>query len=423
MFDIKFIKDNSDFFDNKLKKRYLPPLSAEILEIYDAYLKVLNDTQDLQEKKNILSKNFSPNLNPKELNFIKSEVSYIKKKLEYLKKDSEKKKYQLDKVLSDIPNLVDDKAPVGNKESDNKILKKCGTVKQFEFKAKDHVDISEKLNFIDYEKAIKISGSRFSIIRSGLARLYRALINIMIDINVDKFNFEECVIPELVKDECLYGTGQLPKFGDDLFKVDFNDLWLIPTAEVPLTNFHRNEIINLNDLPIRYTAFTNCFRSEAGAAGKDTRGLMREHQFGKVELVSITDPSKSMNELERMIKCVETILDTLELPYRLVELCAGDLGFSSSYTIDVEVWMPGQGKYREVSSCSNCKDFQSRRMKMRVKNFKTGEIFYPHTLNGSSIAVGRVLIAIIENFQQKDGSIKIPQKLRDYMKGDETIGK
>ena len=245
----------------------------------------------------------------------------------------------------------------------------------------------------------------------------------MIDINVDKFNFEECVIPELVKDECLYGTGQLPKFGDDLFKVDFNDLWLIPTAEVPLTNFHRNEIINLNDLPIRYTAFTNCFRSEAGAAGKDTRGLMREHQFGKVELVSITDPSKSMNELERMIKCVETILDTLELPYRLVELCAGDLGFSSSYTIDVEVWMPGQGKYREVSSCSNCKDFQSRRMKMRVKNFKTGEIFYPHTLNGSSIAVGRVLIAIIENFQQKDGSIKIPQKLRDYMKGDETIGK
>ena len=265
---------------------------------------------------------------------------------------------------------------------------------------------------MDYEKAIKLSGSRFSVLKSDLAKLYRALINFMIDINVEKFNYEECVVPELIREECLIGTGQLPKFSDDIFKVDFNDLWLIPTAEVPLTNFHRNEIIDLQRLPLRYTAFTNCFRSEAGAAGKDTKGLIREHQFGKVELVSITEPTKSNVELERMIDCVELILNELELPYRLVELCSGDIGFSSSYTIDLEVWMPGQKKFREVSSCSNCKDFQSRRMKMRTKNFKTGEIFYPHTLNGSSVAVGRILISLLENFQQSNGSVMIPKKTK-----------
>ena len=244
----------------------------------------------------------------------------------------------------------------------------------------------------------------------------------MIDINVTEFQYEECIVPELVKSDCLIGTGQLPKFDKDLFKTDFNDLWLIPTAEVPLTNFHREEIIDSTSLPLRYTSFTNCFRSEAGAAGKDTRGLMREHQFGKVELVSITEPFKSMFEMERMIECVEMILEKLSIPYRLVELCSGDLGFSSSYTVDLEVWMPGQKKFREVSSCSNCKEFQARRMKMRAKNHNTGEIYYPHTLNGSSIAVGRILISIIENYQQEDGSILIPDILKNYMKGITSIG-
>jgi seryl-tRNA synthetase len=286
---------------------------------------------------------------------------------------------------------------------------------------KNHIEISEEFDFLDYEKAIKLSGSRFSVIKSQLALLSRALMNFMLDINTNDFGYKECIVPELVKSNCLVGTGQLPKFGDDLFKTYFNDLWLIPTAEVPLTNFHREEVINSDLLPLRYTSFTNCFRAEAGAAGKDTKGLMREHQFGKVELVSITKPDSSTNELERMIECVETILKKIKIPYRLVELCSGDLGFSSSYTIDFEVWMPGQNKFREVSSCSNCKDFQSRRMKMRSKKQDTGEVFYPHTLNGSSLAIGRILIGILENFQEKDGSISIPECLRKYMNNRKII--
>ena len=242
-------------------------------------------------------------------------------------------------------------------------------------------------------------------------------MNFMIDVNTQVFDYIECTVPEMVKEECLYGTGQLPKFGEDLFKTNFNELWLIPTSEVPLTNFHREEIIDIKDLPLRYTTFTNCFRAEAGAAGKDTRGLMREHQFGKVELVSITHPDDSKKELSHMLNCVEKILTDLNLPFRMIELCAGDIGFSSSYTVDFEVWMPGQDKYREVSSCSNCKDFQSRRMKTRVKNYENGQIFFPHTLNGSSLAVGRILIAIIENFQNEEGTIEIPQVISKYMNG------
>ena len=275
-----------------------------------------------------------------------------------------------------IPNLVDNKTPVGLSEKENKIIKKNGEKPKFNFKPKNHIDIAEKLNLIDYKKAIKISGSRFSILKSELSLLNRALINFMLDLNTQLFNYTECSVPELVKDNCLYGTGQLPKFSDDLFQTNFNNLWLIPTAEVPLTNFHREDIINYKDLPLRYTTYTNCFRAEAGAAGKDTKGLMREHQFGKVELVSFVHPDESFNELNRMIECVEKILSELRLPYQIIELCSGDLGFSSSYTIDFEVWMPGQDKYREVSSCSNCKDFQSRRMKTRVKNFNDGKIFF-----------------------------------------------
>ncbi len=259
------------------------------------------------------------------------------------------------------------------------------------------------------------------MLKSDLARLNRALINFMLDINTESFNYTEINVPELVKSDSLIGTGQLPKFGDDLFGTNFNDLWLIPTAEVPLTNLHREDMINIKDLPLRYTSFTNCFRSEAGASGKDTKGLMREHQFGKVELVSVTLPNKSMEELDRMVQCVETMLNKLDLNFRLVELCSGDLGFSSSYTIDFEIWMPGQKKFREVSSCSNCKDFQSRRMKMRVKDFESGTIFYPHTLNGSSLAVGRIIVAILENYQQEDGSVVIPKDLRKYMNGLELI--
>jgi len=421
MHDIKFIKENPDLFDKNLKLRNFPPHSKKILELYNKYLSFLNETQSLQQEKNTLSKSFSSNLDKSDIKNIKDKVSNIKEKLDKLKQCKVISKHELNDILLSIPNLVDTKTPIGKSELENKTLREEQYKKKNNFKLKNHVEISEEFDFLDYEKAIKLSGSRFSVIKSDLALLSRALMNFMLDVNTNDFGYKECIVPELVKSNCLVGTGQLPKFGDDLFKTHFNDLWLIPTAEVPLTNFHREEVINADLLPLRYTSFTNCFRAEAGAAGKDTKGLMREHQFGKVELVSITEPDSSSKELERMIECVETILKKIEIPYRLVELCSGDLGFSSSYTIDFEVWMPGQNKFREVSSCSNCKDFQSRRMKMRSKKKDSGEVFYPHTLNGSSLAIGRILIGILENFQEKDGSISIPKCIRKYMNNKKII--
>ena len=419
MHDIKFIKENKTFFEESMKKRNIKISANKIVEIYNSYLDSLNKVQKYQEKKNILSKQISTNseLNENEIKKISSEVKTLKENLENYKNESSRKKNELDEYLMQLPNLIDNKTPLGSSEKDNKLIKENGNKPKFTFKPKNHLEIAERLNLIDYKKAIKISGSRFSILKSELSMLHRALMNYMLDINTQLFQYTECSVPEMVKDECLFGTGQLPKFGEDLFKTNFNNLWLIPTAEVPLTNFHRDDIIDLKNLPLRYTAYTNCFRAEAGAAGKDTKGLMREHQFGKVELVSIVHPDESFKELDRMTKCVEKILLELNLPYRMIELCSADLGFSSSYTIDFEVWMPGQNKYREVSSCSNCKDFQSRRMKTRVKNFNDGKIFFPHTLNGSSVAVGRLLIAIIENYQSEDGFINIPKVLHKYMNG------
>ena len=419
MHDIKFIKENKTFFEESMKKRNIKISANKIVEIYNSYLDSLNKVQKYQEKKNILSKQISTNskLNENEIKKISSNVKTLKKNLENYKNESSRKKNELDEYLMQLPNLIDNKTPLGSSEKDNKLIKENGNKPKFTFKPKNHLEIAERLNLIDYKKAIKISGSRFSILKSELSLLHRALMNYMLDINTQLFQYTECSVPEMVKDECLFGTGQLPKFGEDLFKTNFNNLWLIPTAEVPLTNFHRDDIIDLKNLPLRYTAYTNCFRAEAGAAGKDTKGLMREHQFGKVELVSIVHPDESFKELDRMTKCVEKILLELNLPYRMIELCSADLGFSSSYTIDFEVWMPGQNKYREISSCSNCKDFQSRRMKTRVKNFNDGKIFFPHTLNGSSVAVGRLLIAIIENYQSEDGFINIPKVLDKYMNG------
>ena len=419
MHDIKFIKENKTFFEESMKKRNIKISANKIVEIYNSYLDSLNQVQKYQEKKNILSKQISTNseLNENEIKKISSDVKTLKENLENYKNESSRKKNELDEYLMQLPNLIDNKTPLGSSEKDNKLIKENGNKPKFTFKPKNHLEIAERLNLIDYKKAIKISGSRFSILKSELSLLHRALMNYMLDINTQLFQYTECSVPEMVKDECLFGTGQLPKFGEDLFKTNFNNLWLIPTAEVPLTNFHRDDIIDLKNLPLRYTAYTNCFRAEAGAAGKDTKGLMREHQFGKVELVSIVHPDESFKELDRMTKCVEKILLELNLPYRMIELCSADLGFSSSYTIDFEVWMPGQNKYREVSSCSNCKDFQSRRMKTRVKNFNDGKIFFPHTLNGSSVAVGRLLIAIIENYQSEDGFINIPKVLDKYMNG------
>lgn len=419
MHDIKFIKKNPELFDSYLKKRNLEPCSKDLIEVHDKYLELLNKKQNLQEEKNILSKSFSKK--EADISVIKNKVHSLKEEIDETNVLSEKKLQEFNNIMLQVPNIVLDKVPCGINENDNVILKQVGEIKKYNFKPKNHLELAESLDLIDYEKAIKISGSRFSILKKELALLYRGLINFMLDNNTNEFFYEELIVPELVKSDALIGTGQLPKFDDDLFKTTFNDLYLIPTSEVPLTNLYRESILNKNKIPLRFTTFSNCFRSEAGASGMDTKGLMREHQFGKVELVAVAEPDESMNELKHMIYCVENILNKLKLPYKIVEICSGDLGFSSSYTLDFELWMPGQNKFREVSSCSNCQEFQSRRMKMRIKNFETGEIYFPHTLNGSSLAVGRLIIAILENFQNEDGSIQIPNALENYTNGLKLI--
>ena len=425
MHDIKFIKTHPDVFDNSLRKRNLIPVSNELITLYNDYTSMVVKIENFQMERNDLSKKIGILSKEKkigEVKNLKDKVILLKKEINQINLIIDQKIKLLESKLSNIPNMVDEKVPLGSSEEDNVILKTTKKPKNFNFEVKDHVKIAENLNVLDYNQAIKLSGARFSVLKSDLALLHRALGNFMLDFHTLKNNYVEINVPELVKPSSLFGTGQLPKFEEDLFKVSKN-LFLIPTAEVSLTNLYREEIIEESNLPLRFTSLTNCFRSEAGSAGLDTRGLIREHQFSKVELVSVVKPDNSMDELDRMIVCVEKILKELDLPYRLIQLCSGDIGFSSSYTIDFEVWMPGQKNFREVSSCSNCKDFQSRRMKMKVKNSSTKSNYFPHTLNGSGLAIGRIIVAIIENYQNEDGSVSIPEVLQKYMGGLKKLEK
>jgi seryl-tRNA synthetase len=331
---------------------------------------------------------------------------------------------KLNNLLIELPNSLEDDVPEGKSEEENQFIKAWGEKPQFSFNPLDHVEIGEKLNQMDFKRGVKISGSRFVLLRGQLALLERALSTFMIETHLNDDEFEEISPPFLVKEHALFGTGQLPKFSDDLFHTTDNR-WLIPTAEVPLTNIVSNEIIDKNNLPLRFVANTPCFRSEAGAAGSDTRGMIRQHQFSKVEMVFVTHPTKSNEELEYLVSCAEKILQKLKLPYRVMMLCSGDVGFSAKKTYDLEVWLPGQnsgqGLYREISSCSNCGDFQARRMNAKFKDKVSNEIDFLHTLNGSGLAVGRTMIAILENYQQKDGSIVIPDALLPYMRGLKKI--
>ena len=323
---------------------------------------------------------------------------------------------ELSAFLAGLPNLLHDTVPDGADEASNALVLKWGEPPTFDFEPQDHVALGEGLGLLDFEGAAKLSGSRFSVLRGALARLHRALIQFMLDVHVGEHGYTECYVPYLVKDEALFGTGQLPKFGDDLFSVDAErELRLVPTAEVPLTNLVRDEILAPEQLPMRLTAHTPCFRSEAGSYGKDVRGMIRQHQFEKVELVHVVAPEDSCRALEELTGHAEVVLQRLELPYRKVTLCAGDTGFSAAKTYDLEVWLPGQNRYREISSCSNCGDFQARRMHARWRNPGTGKPELVHTLNGSGVAAGRALIAVIENFQQADGSVIVPDVLRSYM--------
>jgi len=414
MFDIKKIRENPEDFDTNLAKRNFDPCSAELIIIDEDNRKAIAKAQALQEERNSKSKligEYASSGKTEEANKLKDEVSSIKSEMHELEIKQKDIAEILKNKLSIIPNLAANEVPTGGEEA-NQEIKIIGEKIDLGFEAKEHFDLGENLGLMDFETAAKISGSRFVIQRGSLARLERSISNFMLDLHTTEFDYQEVNVPILVKKDALYGTGQLPKFEEDLFKT-INDYYLIPTAEVPLTNMTRDTILNSADLPLRFVAHTPCFRSEAGAAGRDTRGIMRQHQFYKVELVSLTDEKSSKDEHERMLSCAEEVLKRLGLSYRIMLLASQDMGFSANKTYDIEVWLPGQKAYREISSCSNCGDFQSRRMNSRYKDDNSTKFI--HTLNGSGLAIGRTLIAIMENYQNSDGSISIPDVLQPYM--------
>lgn len=425
MHDIRQIRQDSSEFDRQMKRRGLTPNSADILSIDSKKRSAVTELQTLQEKRNKISKEVGEARHAgHKADHLVEKVSRLKNAITELEQIDRELSVKLEESLSELPNYLAEDVPEGSSDLDNIELRSEGIIKSRLFKPRDHVELGEKLEEIDFDSAIKISGARFVVLRGQLARLERALANFMLDHQVNEFGYQEVSPPALVNSEALFGTGQLPKFSDQQFKTE-DGLWLIPTAEVPLTNLVKECVLEEGELPLRFTAYTPCFRSEAGAAGRDTRGMIRVHQFGKVEMVSITHPEHSEEEHERMTSCAESILKALELPFRTVVLCSGDTGFSAMKTYDIEVWLPGQqggeGQFREISSCSSCGAFQARRMRARYKpkNSKINE--FVHTLNGSGLAVGRALIAVLENHQQENGSILIPEALQKYMNGQEII--
>ncbi len=421
MFDLKKIRKNPKAFDEGLKRRGLPPQAADILELDAAKREQMVLGQEAQAKRNTLSKEVGDKKAAGEdANELMKLVGVLKQEVVAAVEIERKIARELKDILLSTPNLPADDAPGGSDENDNPVLRSWGERPEFDYQAREHFDLGEALGGMDFESAAATSGARFVVLKGALARLERALGQFMIDLQTGEFGYQEVSTPCLVRDHALVGTGQLPKFADDLFRMS-DDLWLIPTAEVTLTNLSREQIIGGESLPRRYSALTQCFRSEAGSAGKDTRGMIRLHQFAKVELVSIVEPEKSDDEHERMLGAAEEVLRRLKLPYQVIDLCTGDLGFGARRTYDLEVWLPGQARYCEISSISNCGDFQARRMNMRYRPEGEKETRFPHTLNGSALAVGRTLVAVMENYQQADGSIEIPEVLQPYMGGMKSI--
>ena len=420
MHNIKWIRENPDVFDQALARRGLPPVSDKLLNLDKQHRSILTTLQDIQTERNDASKKIGAlKSGGSDATHQISKIGLLKKKAAELEENQRQTWERLSKSLEILPNMPDSDVPDGKDEDDNVEIRAFGEKPVFDFNARDHVEIGEVLGLLDFDLASKLSGSRFVVTFGGLAKLERAIATFMLDLHTSQNGYFEVNPPALVREEIPYGTGQLPKFADDLFKTTGNH-WLIPTAEVPLTNIVAGKILDAKDLPIRYTANTPCFRAEAGAAGKDTRGMLRQHQFQKVELVSIVEPENSNKELERMTSCAEEVLKQLELPYRVVMLSTGDLGFSAKKTYDLEVWLPGQKRYREISSCSNCGNFQARRMNSRFRKEGQKGTEFVHTLNGSGLAIGRTLIAILENYQQHDGSVVIPNVLRPLM-ANETV--
>jgi seryl-tRNA synthetase len=417
MLDLKLIKEKPDFFIKKLSERNVKIDLDNLISIDKKNRELIQKKEKLEQEKKIISQNKD------QKKFSRSKE--ISLEIENIIKSQIKVKSEIDSIISALPNLALDDVPIGKDNSKNKEIKKYGNKKKFDFTPLSHEDIGKKNGLMDFDLATKTSGSRFVFLKRELAALERAISNFMLDIHTNEFGYNEVSPPLIVNDNVMFGTGQLPKFENDQFEIKFDEeksrKFLIPTAEVILTNMVRENIIPFKDLPIRVVSSTPCFRKEAGSYGKDTKGMIRQHQFYKVELVSIVSPAQKSTELERMTNCAEEILKRLNLPYRLILLSSGDMGFSAEKTFDIEVWMPSQNKYREISSCSSCGQFQARRMKARFKN-ENGQNDFLATLNGSGLAIGRTLIAIMENYQEKDGSINIPEVLRPYMKNEKKIG-
>ena len=421
MHDIRAIRDDPEDFDRGLKRRGLEPLSGQILKIDAKRRASQTALQEMLNRRNEASRQVgAAKQKGEDAAALVAEVQGLKDDIAKAEADERALASDLDALLADLPNLPAPDVPDGEDESANALLREVGEKPAFSFAPKQHYELGEALGMMDFETAAKLSGARFVVLKDALAKLERGLSAFMLDLHTSEFGYTEIAPPVLVRDDTMYGTGQLPKFVDDLFRTT-NDYWLIPTAEVPLTALAADTILDAADLPIRVTAHTPCFRSEAGAAGKDTRGMIRQHQFNKVELVSITHADESEAELERMTECAEEVLKRLGLAYRVVTLCTGDMGFGARKTYDIEVWLPGQGMYREISSCSNCWDFQARRMGGRFRTPGEKGTRFVHTLNGSGLAVGRTLIAVLENYQQENGSIVLPEVLSPYMNGRDRI--
>jgi seryl-tRNA synthetase len=422
MHDLKWIREQPEAFDAAMARRGLDPQSPRVLALDQERRRLHQDLQEMQTRRNEASKEIGQKMKAGEQDAAeqaKQEVADLKRRMAEVEEREQQLQGELDELLAGLPNALADDAPDGADDDDNVLVRSWGAPHSPD-PAKQHFELGEATGEMDFELAAKLSGSRFVVMQGEIARLHRALGQFMIDLQTGEHGYTEVNPPVLLRDDALYGTGQLPKFGDDLFRTT-NGYWLSPTAEVPLTNLMADEIVAEGDLPIRYTALTLCFRAEAGAAGKDTRGMLRQHQFEKCEMVSIAHPDKSWDELERMVGCAEAVLKKLEIPYRVVTLCTGDTGAAARKTYDLEVWLPGQGLYREISSCSNTGDYQARRMKARYRPAEGKGTRFVHTLNGSGIAVGRALIAVLENHQQPDGSVRVPEALRPYLGGRETI--
>lgn len=420
MLDLRWIRENPDAFDRALARRRIPPASTDVLTLDAERREAQTAFQELQQRRKALSREIGEAKrkgDPAEVAL--AEVEGLKDRVHAVEEAERKAGERLEALLATLPNVLGEDVPDGDDEAANVEIRRWGDPRSFDFPVRDHAELGERLG-MDFGTASKMSGSRFVLLRGQLARFERALAAFMLDVHTSEFGYEEIRPPLLLRDDALFGTGQLPKFAEDLFRTE-EGYWLLPTAEVPMTNIVAGEIVDGASLPLRFTAQTPCFRSEAGAAGRDTRGMIRQHQFEKVELVSVTRPEDSEEEHERMTACAEEILKRLGLPFRTVVLSSGDTGFSARKTYDIEVWLPGQGAYREISSCSNCGDFQARRMNARMRREEVKGTEFVHTLNGSGMAIGRTMIALIENGQREDGSIVLPETLRPYTGFDRLV--